>query len=73
MKIGNIDVRMIPPSQNIQCENGCSASAVAYFNGTPFCAECLHEEQQLKWNAEGQFFENSEGERTYFEVVEKLI
>lgn len=73
MKIGDIVVQKIPPGQNIQCENECSDSAVAYFDGTPFCAECLREEQQLKWNAEGQFFENSEGERIYYEVVERLI
>lgn len=72
MKIGEIEVQRIPPSQSIQCVNECSAKAVAYFNGIPLCPECLHEEQQLKWNEEGQFFVNSEGERVYYEVVRKL-
>ena len=69
MKIGDIDVKKIPPSQSIQCENGCPASAIAYLNGTPYCAECLREEQQLKWDHDGQFFENDKGERVYYEIA----
>src|ERR1035437_7985515 len=38
----------------------------------PYCAECLHKEQKLKWGQDGNFFENSEGERVYFEGVRKL-
>ena len=73
MKIGDAHVQKIPPGQSIQCRNECPVSAVAYFNGTPYCPECLREEQQLKWNAEGQFFENSEGERIYYEEVRKVL
>jgi len=72
MKIGDTDEQEIPPGQSIRCENGCPASAVAYFNGTPYCPECLREEQQLKWNAESQFFENIEGERIYWEEVRRV-
>jgi hypothetical protein len=69
MKIGDNDVQGTPRGQSIQCVRGCDDSAVSYFNGVPYCPECLHEEQQLKWNAESQFIETSEGERIYFEVV----
>ncbi len=72
MKIGAIDVSKIPPSKSIQCKNGCSDSAVAYLNGMPYCAECLREEQQLRWDEDGQFFENNKGERVYYEIVERL-
>lgn len=72
MKIGDVEVKKIPPAQSIECNNGCSAKAVAYFSGTPYCAECLHKEQKLKWGQDGNFFEKSEGERVYFEVVRKL-
>jgi hypothetical protein len=72
MKIGDTTVTNIPPRQSVPCKNGCSGGAVAYFNGTPYCAECLREEQQLKWNQDGQFFENSEGDRVHYEIVNKL-
>jgi hypothetical protein len=35
MKIGDVEVKKIPPAQSIECNNGCSAKAVAYFSGTP--------------------------------------
>jgi|HubBroStandDraft_2_1064218.scaffolds.fasta_scaffold2018377_1 hypothetical protein len=69
MKIGDIDLQKTPPRQSIQCENGCSAQAIAYLNGTPFCPECLRVQQQIRWDADGQFFENNRGERIYYEVV----
>ena len=72
MKISDVEVKKISLAQSIECDNECSANAVAYFNGTPYCAECLHKEQKLKWNRDGNFLENSEGERVYFEVVRKL-
>ena len=71
MKIGSIEVKRIPPSQNIECVNG-SSNAIAYFNETPYCAMCLAEEQRLKWNQDGQFFMNDNGERVYLEVVERI-
>lgn len=71
MKIGDVEVKRIPPSQSIECSNECG-NATAYFNGTPFCAVCLAEKQGQKWNEDGQFFENDEGERVYYEVVKKM-
>ena len=72
MKIGEIKVEKIPTGQGIECHNGYPSKAIAYFNGTPSCAECLHDEQQLKWNEDGNFFVNSDEERVYFEVVQRL-
>jgi len=72
MKIGDTTVTKIPPGQSVPCDNGCPDSAVAFFNDTPYCAECLLEQQQLKWERDGQFFENSEGERVHYEIVKKL-
>jgi hypothetical protein len=65
-------LKKIPASHGIDCQNGCSGKAIAYYNGIPYCAECLHEEQQLKWDRDGNFFVNSEGERVYFEIVRRL-
>lgn len=72
MKIGNIEVKKIPPFQSIECENACSTKAVAYLNDRPYCAECLREEQKLTWDKDGNFFETSEGERVYFDVVQTV-
>ncbi len=71
MRIGDIELKRIPPSQTVTCSNGCG-NAIAYFNEAPYCADCLAEEQRLKWNQDGQFFETSEGERIYYEIVQKL-
>jgi hypothetical protein len=71
MKIGDVEIKKIPAAQCVECNNGCSAKAIAYYNGTPYCAGCLREEQQLKWDEDGNFFENSDGDRVYFEVVRK--
>jgi hypothetical protein len=49
-----------------------SRESAESFSGTPYCAECLHKEQKLKWGQDENFFENSEGKRVYFEVVRKL-
>jgi hypothetical protein len=72
MKIGDTDNQKIQPGQIIDCENGCSANAVSYFNGTPYCTECLHAEQQKKWENDGSFFLNSEGERVHFEAIRRI-
>jgi hypothetical protein len=72
MKIGDVEIKKIQPGENIKCSNGCG-NATAYFNATPFCAVCLVEKQQLKWNEDGQFFENNEGERVHYEVVRKVL
>lgn len=69
MKIGDVEIKRVPAGENIPCENGCTGKAVAYYNGTPYCAECLREEQQRKWDADGNFFVDSEGEEVRFEVV----
>lgn len=72
MKIGDVDIQRIPPSQAIACDNGCTAKAVKYFNDIPLCAECLHDAQQMKWDEDGQFFINSDGEEVHYTVVQKF-
>jgi len=72
MKIGDTTVTNIPPRQSVPCENGCSTSAVAYFNGTPYCDACLRDKQRLKWEHDGQFFVNGEGQRVHYEIVRVL-
>jgi len=71
MKIGEVEVRKIPAGKSVPCENGCPEPAVAYYNCTPFCVECLREEQQTKWDQDGNFFINVADERVYYEVVEQ--
>jgi hypothetical protein len=72
MKIGDIEVRKIPPALSIECDNGCSAKATHYFNDAPFCAECLHEAQQMQWEKDGNFFETIDGERVHYKVVKRF-
>jgi hypothetical protein len=72
MKIGDVEVTKIPADQHIQCQNGCFHEATHYRNGTPFCAECLHEEQRKQWEADGNVFVDSEGKEVHFDVVRKL-
>lgn len=71
MKIGDVEVKKIPFGQSVFCLNGCG-NAIAYFNEAPYCANCLQEEQQEKWEADGNFFINSEGERVHYEIVRKV-
>lgn len=54
MKIGDIEIKNVPPSERVACHNGCCASAVSYFNGTPLCAECLYDAQKEKWAEDGE-------------------
>jgi hypothetical protein len=72
MKIGDVEVKKIPAGQGIVCQNECPVNAIAYYNGTPYCAGCLREEQQMKWNEDGIFFVNREGERIHYEIVQRL-
>jgi hypothetical protein len=78
MKIGDVDITKIPPGKQVHCQNvgsedGCSCNAIAYFNGVPYCADCLLAEQQKKWDNDGSFFENQDGERVHFEVIKKFL
>jgi hypothetical protein len=72
VKIGDVEVKKIRPGQNIDCSNECSGRATAYYNDTPYCAECLREEQQRRWKFDSQFFVNSIGERVHFDFVREL-
>ena len=72
MKIGHVDTKKIPLGESVHCENGCSAEATHYFNETPFCAECLHEAQQMQWAEDGNFIEYPDGERIYFKDVRRV-
>jgi hypothetical protein len=72
MKIGHVEETKIPADQHVQCQNGCLDEATKYRNGTPYCVECLHEEQRKQWEADGNFFVDGEGERVHFDVVSKL-
>lgn len=73
MKIGQVEVKRIPAGQGIECHNGCPGNATAYYNGTPYCAECLREEQQLRWNADGNFYTKSDGGRVHYEIVQRVL
>ena len=57
MKIGDVEIKKIPLGEHIECQNGCSATAVSYRNGVPYCADCLLTEQQRAWNKEIDFVE----------------
>ena len=72
MKIGEVELRKIPASEKTLCENGCPSNAVGYFNGTPYCAECLGEEQRRKWDRDGNFFVDNTGERVHYRVVQHV-
>ena len=72
MKIGDVEIKNIPANRDIRCQGGCPEKAIAYYNGTPYCAECLSEEQQKKWDEDGNHFVNSEGVEVHFEVVHRL-
>ena len=71
MKIGDVEITKIPSSDGVECRNGCSSNAISYFNGTPYCADCLRVEQQKKWDEDGNFFINSEGKRVHYGIVKK--
>ena len=72
MKIGDVAITDIPAGERVECQNGCTVYAIKRFNGTAYCAECLHAEQQKKWDADGNFYENEHGERVYYEVVREF-
>ena len=72
MKIGDIDIKKIPPRERVECQNGCPNNAISYFNGIPYCAECLRAEQQKKWDEDGNFFIDPEGERAHYTIVDEF-
>jgi hypothetical protein len=41
MKIGDIEIKKIPAGENIRCQGGIPGQAIVYFDGTPYCVECL--------------------------------
>jgi hypothetical protein len=69
MRIGDVNIVRIPPSQHVNCQNGCTAVATSYRNGIPYCADCLLEEQQKAWKNEVSFV-NPEGD--HFGVVRQF-
>ena len=70
-KIGDVEIKRIPPGQQVECQNGCSGIATSYRNGIPYCVDCLLAEQEKAWENEVNFID-SEGTVVRMEVVRHL-
>jgi hypothetical protein len=66
MKIGDVEIKKIPQGERVDCQ-GCSATAVSYRNGVPYCADCLLTEQEKAWKNEISFV-NPDGEVVSYQI-----